>query len=316
MDKAISTEQLAIEKKNLSWVGFSYLALLAIGIGGTILIGMVCKWFFFGVGQETLYLIQVVCTYGIGIPVAVLIAKKAPAEKSSVSSLLDGRIVKLFLICYFLNYVGQILSGFVSDFLTSVSPNGFAVSSTAEMLGNGNTGFEVALFVIMVFVAPVLEEWFFRKTLIDRLQRYGQLFAVLVSGVAFGLYHGNMSQLIPTTFLGVAFGYIYMQTGNIWYTVVLHMLNNFFAVSAMFLLTGGNVGAAMFLGLAVLVIVTTGCVMFFKNVKKVHISAEILVLPQRGWQNTVFTSPGILAGAAAALSIILWNSIASLGLLG
>jgi membrane protease YdiL (CAAX protease family) len=67
----------------------------------------------------------------------------------------------------------------------------------------------------------------FRKVLIDRLSVYGDRLAVLISAVTFGLFHGNIDQLIYATAIGILFGSIYAKTRNIWHTIFLHMAVNF-----------------------------------------------------------------------------------------
>ena len=75
-------------------------------------------------------------------------------------------------------------------------------------------------------LAPIFEELFYRKIVIDRLRRYGDLPAILISGLMFGLLHGNVSQFFYTTVFGMLFGYIYINTGKIRYTIALHMSIN------------------------------------------------------------------------------------------
>ena len=85
------------------------------------------------------------------------------------------------------------------------------------------------LWVNLLFVgilAPVMEELFYRKLVLDRLRPFGDLPAILLSGVAFGLIHGNFEQFFYATAVGCVFAYIYLNTGHIRYTVLLHMAIN------------------------------------------------------------------------------------------
>ena len=49
-------------------------------------------------------------------------------------------------------------------------------------------------FLMIGIVAPFLEEFLFRKLLIDHTRRYGELVCIVTSGVLFGLFHGNFTQ--------------------------------------------------------------------------------------------------------------------------
>lgn len=75
-------------------------------------------------------------------------------------------------------------------------------------------------------LAPIFEELIFRKILVDRLSYYSKYMAVLVSGIVFGLFHGNFQQCFFAMGLGWFFAYIYAKTGNIKYTIAYHMIVN------------------------------------------------------------------------------------------
>ena len=81
--------------------------------------------------------------------------------------------------------------------------------------------------LVIVILAPILEELVFRKLLIDRCVVYGEKWAVIFSGVCFGLFHGNLFQFFYAFFLGCIFAYIYIRSGKMRYTAILHMLINF-----------------------------------------------------------------------------------------
>ena len=84
-----------------------------------------------------------------------------------------------------------------------------------------------AIMLYMVICAPIMEEYVFRKLIVDRTVRYGQAAAVLVSGLMFGLFHGNLNQFIYAFVLGVFLAFLYVKTGNLKITIALHMLINF-----------------------------------------------------------------------------------------
>lgn len=79
-----------------------------------------------------------------------------------------------------------------------------------------------------VIAAPIAEELFFRKALIDRLAVHHPADAILLSALLFGLMHGNLTQFLYAFPLGVLLGVIYRQTKNIRYTILLHAAVNTF----------------------------------------------------------------------------------------
>ena len=73
----------------------------------------------------------------------------------------------------------------------------------------------------------MIEEFTFRKTLIDRLRPYGETTAIFFSALAFGLFNGNFSQMFYAFGMGLVFGTIYEKTGRLRYSLILHMATNF-----------------------------------------------------------------------------------------
>ncbi len=89
----------------------------------------------------------------------------------------------------------------------------------------------VILMLSTVLVPAFCEELFFRGFIMTNLMPLGRNFAIISSGVIFGLVHGNHDQIFFAAVAGIAFGFIYAETGTIWCGVVAHMLNNFIAVA-------------------------------------------------------------------------------------
>lgn len=83
----------------------------------------------------------------------------------------------------------------------------------------------------IVVIAPLVEEFVFRGVILTYLEKHhGQLFAVLTSGVLFGLMHGDIISVLVTSAAGIVFGLTYVKTRNLWVTVVIHFLYNSLAV--------------------------------------------------------------------------------------
>ena len=76
-------------------------------------------------------------------------------------------------------------------------------------------------------IGPIVEELMFRKVFIDILGVYGDRIAIVFSAVAFGVFHGNFSQALYATGIGLIFGYVYTKTSNILHTILLHIALNF-----------------------------------------------------------------------------------------
>jgi membrane protease YdiL (CAAX protease family) len=83
-------------------------------------------------------------------------------------------------------------------------------------------------------VAPISEETFFRGFIFGGFrQRLSFPLAALLSGAIFGLFHytgsGSLTVIPQLAFLGIVFAWVYEETGSIYPTIALHMINNAFA---------------------------------------------------------------------------------------
>ena len=162
--------------------------------------------------------------YLIGIPLALLLARRISAMPPERGSMTVGRYLCIILICIFVmqlgNYVGMGIQ-WLMEGVTGVMPdNPIEAFATDDSL--------LLRLLFLVILAPLIEEFIFRRTLIDRMRPYGEKLAVVTSALMFGLFHGNLSQMFYAFGLGLVFGWVYLRTGRLRYTIVLHMLINFF----------------------------------------------------------------------------------------
>ena len=81
--------------------------------------------------------------------------------------------------------------------------------------------------LFIVLLGPFLEEFIFRKLLIDRTRAFGEKNAILFSAFLFGLFHINPLQFFYAFGIGLILGYIYVRTGKVLYTWMMHAFINF-----------------------------------------------------------------------------------------
>jgi membrane protease YdiL (CAAX protease family) len=81
-------------------------------------------------------------------------------------------------------------------------------------------------FVLVAFVAPVVEELTYRGVGYALMVPYGTWVAILGTGVLFGLAHGLVIGLPVLTFFGIAIGWLRMRTDSIYPPVLLHATFN------------------------------------------------------------------------------------------
>jgi membrane protease YdiL (CAAX protease family) len=89
--------------------------------------------------------------------------------------------------------------------------------------------FAANLFVVSV-AAPVVEELLFRGLGFSVLARFGQPAAIVLVGLAFGLWHGLVIAFPLLALFGAGLAYMRARTGSVFPGMVLHALFNTFAV--------------------------------------------------------------------------------------
>lgn len=182
--------------------------------------------------QWYVWLINFLPLYIAAVPLIILLTKKIPAFPPQKKSLAKKYYLIIPVICIFMLYAGSITSNVVISLITKL----FHIVPDAPV-DDFTVNTPVLLrFIYMVIMAPLVEEFLFRKILIDRLHIYGGALSVFISAMMFGLFHGNFSQMFYAFTLGLVFGAVYLKTGKLHYTIILHMMINFL---------GGIIGPAL-----------------------------------------------------------------------
>lgn len=163
--------------------------------------------------------------YTIGLPLIWLLIKDLPKrtrrtnQKLTVTELIAAIPVMQFLANLGQN-IGLMLDGFITE--------AFGINST-NPVDSLTTDVPVWLMIaITVVIAPIVEEFIFRKLLLDRLSVYGNVFAIVLTSAMFGLFHGNLYQMFYAFTIGLVFGYVTVKGGSWIYGAALHMFMNFF----------------------------------------------------------------------------------------
>ncbi len=92
------------------------------------------------------------------------------------------------------------------------------------------------LMFIISISAGICEEIFFRGFILSGYERLGKRKAIILSAILFGFFHFNIYNLMGPIILGLAFGYLVLETGSIFAGMIGHMVNNGFAVTLGFVL--------------------------------------------------------------------------------
>ena len=214
-------------RKVFSRTGLSYFAFLVVASVLQVIIKLVADAFFPGLLDNYLarMLLALIPMYLGGAPVAYLILKKVPSEPPERRPWGPAQYIGGFVVAYGFMYLGNFIGTYIGLIVQTLFPG--TTAATNEVQNMVLTGEMWVNVLFMVMVGPVVEELLFRKLLVDRFKAYGDWIAVLVSGLMFGLFHGNLTQGIYTFLFGCILAYIYLKTGNILITISYHVIINF-----------------------------------------------------------------------------------------
>ncbi len=107
-----------------------------------------------------------------------------------------------------------------------------AVLTTAFLTVNSFPGYLVNVLMI-VLIPAIGEEFFFRGALQKIFLRWfrNPHVAIFFVAILFSAFHFQFYGFLPRVVLGLIFGYLFYWSGNIWYPIAAHAINNFIPVS-------------------------------------------------------------------------------------
>lgn len=130
------------------------------------------------------------------------------------------------LVLVFCGYSAQILVDCILAIARPVFPNIF--TEYDSMISNV-TGASASWLMILsvVILAPIGEELLFRGVIMSYADKsLPTIVAIILQAALFGLYHGNIIQIIYAFILGIALGLIAYKLKSIVYSIIFHISVN------------------------------------------------------------------------------------------
>lgn len=169
--------------------------------------------------ENGLWLLSFLPMYCLAVPVGLLMMCSVPATPGARNPLGRRGFWKYLLMCFPVLVGGNLLGSWLAMLLST----GQAEDPLLEFATSTNP----LKILFMVILAPILEELVFRKSILDRAAAYGEKTAVLFSALCFGMFHMNLYQFFYAFGIGVIFGYVYLRTRDLRYSIGMHMIINF-----------------------------------------------------------------------------------------
>ena len=273
-------------RRDLTWIGLAYVAYLVISALSQTGTAMITSWLIPWIGQDTWMVLCIIFMYPLAFFLYWLIMQTVPkARQTWTCPMGTGHFLGWFVICMGGVYFGSLIGQFLMTIVSVI---------TGETMVN-----QVAVILSAVILAPIMEELMFRKLVLDRLAGYGPAVAMSVSALVFGLAHGNFYQFFYAFLLGLIFAYIYLRTGKVRYSMMLHMMVNFCGSVIPILLlrvADENEVAAILASVTQLtfmgVFMLGGLILFICKWKEIKTYVHGNTV--RGWRRYLITSPGMI----------------------
>lgn len=307
-------ELLKTYKKHFSSLGLMYFFGALIIIGVQVAVSMLVLAFAPSLldNPNLSLLVSMLPTYAIAFPLTSLLIRQVPGVQMKKHNMKPTQLLGAFAISYALMYLSNLAGQFFTNIIGIIkgSPVDDAIADLVSELN------PLTAFFVMVLLAPALEEWIFRKLLVDRTIRYGEGTAIFLSGLMFGLFHGNLNQFVYTFLAGAFWAFIYVKTGRLRYTIYLHMALNFmgsigslFFLDAISTLEGGSSAMngfhfllGMLLPLAIVIpylivvfgLVISGIVLLVTNWKRFRLIPAELFIPKEKRFSVIFLNAGMI----------------------
>ena len=213
------------ESKSFSRIGLGLALLSAVvwlsSLIVVIIVGLINEEFVNSILFANL--LSPLCIYGFGLPILMTVIGKMPVSPPEKKNMKLSSWLVFLIVGLGMMYIGAFIGNAVMDSLSAIF--GYNYENGLEGLIDPGSLWITAIF--MVVVAPIGEEFIFRKLLIDRMAKYGSVVAISVSALAFALMHGTFYQFFYAFALGLVLGYVYFNTGKLYLTIGLHATLNF-----------------------------------------------------------------------------------------
>ena len=260
----------------------------------------------------------IVPLYVIGVPLTLLVMRGVPAERVEPQRLGFGKLIAFLLMCFPIMYAGNLVGTLMSYMFS-----GGSAENPLESLVMDSSWIQV---VVLAVLAPLFEEFIFRKQLIDRIGRYGEKTAIFFSALTFGLFHGNLYQFFYAFALGLLFAWIYTRTRKLRYSFFLHMCVNFWgSVVAPWILTNTDLGVVdevlagnmdvdisgllplYAYSFALLALVIAGLVLLIRRRRDFLLLPTAEQLPRGSGFRISCLNPGVILFAIACMGIFVYS---------
>ena len=187
-------------RRSFSRIGWACFAMMLVMQGGAALLMLGCQLLAMRGSRFMIAFIQSewfqwvitdAANYGLGLPVLLLILRPmplppAPPRRRVTAKQFGALALISYAVVYLTNLIGLGINAAISAL------RGQQAGEPLQDMVTGTNPWIIFLFGVLL--APVVEEWIFRKLILQRLSPWGEPVAIFGSAFLFGLFHGNFGQ--------------------------------------------------------------------------------------------------------------------------
>lgn len=151
----------------------------------------------------------------------ILFDKQTDIFQKTGKGLRLNTFAKLFCLLLMLQFLFSIAANLIEIILNSM---GYTMENMIS-LATGEDDFNFAMILYSGIIGPVVEELIYRGFILRSLQKYGKVFALVLSSILFGMAHMIPIQIIFAIPAGMLFSYIAMEYSIKW-AIFFHIANN------------------------------------------------------------------------------------------
>ena len=176
-------------------------------------------------------LIAYIFQYAVTVPVLLLIFKGLKKKDKDFSlkecfckpQMPAGWVFKWIIIALGLSYAVSYVSSIVFSLIQMLTETEL---HSADFSADNALIDRIATILSITFLAPFFEELLFRATLYRNISKYGAWSMVIISGIIFGLWHGNYEQTLYTATLGMLSCFLIAKTKSFIPSLAVHFIMN------------------------------------------------------------------------------------------
>ena len=139
-----------------------------------------------------------------------------------------NRVLACILLVFTVNGISELWFDIANTFLSNVPIFSGSLESFDNAFASLDSESYIWTLIAVIIAGPIVEELLFRGLLIKTISKIlPESFAVIISAILFGVWHGILVQAIYTAIMGLIVGYVYIKTKSIIYPIIIHVGNNF-----------------------------------------------------------------------------------------